>query len=138
MDLDELKAWAAAVRPDLPTARVLDVLVAEYKGLGTVYSPATIVETVGPRDSGPVIASLALLCRPAANALTQHWFLTEPDGEQTDLTAEQVQEAILAGELHHPATGRPVPDYRHVIALSYRAGEGLRDAIALSFPALQR
>jgi hypothetical protein len=127
MTVGELKEWAARVRPDLPTARVVDALAELYRGPGTTYSPALITEHLAraqlPTDEREVMAVLLLLSGPPADVLVAHWFFFDPEGDQEfPLSGQDVEDAVRAGEFIHPIRGEPVSDYLERIGLVYHPG----------------
>jgi hypothetical protein len=127
--LRELKEWALGRRPDLPMARVLDVLLAQYDGPGTIYPPARILADFDLADRDAVLAALLQLSGEPRNVLKQSWFFLDAEGESQPITQDEVEDALQAGALSDPDSGELVPNFRRRVYFVYMADRGL-DLIA--------
>ena len=121
-DIPALKARAHQIRPDLPTDAVIDVLVHDYQGRGTIYSPATVAEQAQAHvNPALVLATLLLLATEPLHVLNGHWLYIDDDGELFSLNADQVTEAVQQDQFYHPLSGNRVYDFQKSIRLIYEA-----------------
>lgn len=129
-DIEELKRRVERARPDLPAARVIDLLVERYHGPRTVYSPADIGRQLGSTDPRVVLATLLLLDAEPLNVVKSHWVYHDDDGDEFELSFEDVREAAETGEFYHPLSGSRVFSYATSIGLVYESGPTLDRALA--------
>ena len=123
MNVDELKAFLARSHPEFPGSAVVDLLVAGYRGPGTVYAVAEVAHKTGGSSSA-ALATLQLLAAPDFSVLHSRWVYFDSEGEQFDLKPEKVADARESGEFFHPLSGAPVLNYEQSIGLVYEAGPG--------------
>jgi hypothetical protein len=121
-ELEKLKERAGRVRPDLPTSRVIDVLVEHYHGPRTTYSPADISQQLRSYDPKSVLAALLLLDSEPLNAVQSHWVFFDDEGGQFEVSADELEQILASGEFYHPLSGARVYSYEQSIGLLYESG----------------
>jgi hypothetical protein len=124
-DIEELKRRVERARPDLPTARVIDLLVERYRGPSTVYSPADIARQLGSTDPNVVLAALLQLDAEPLNIIKSHWVYHDDDGDEFELSFDEVRQTAETGEFYHPLSGSRVFSYATSIGLVYESGPTL-------------
>lgn len=133
MNIRELKRWASDVRPDLPTGKVIDVLVQNFRGKGTVYSPDDVARSADV-DTAAALAALLMLADAPTFVLRGQWLYFDDDGEEFPLTTDEVTEALNSGEFFHPLSGTRIFSYRQSIGLVYEADTNLVRMLAAQQP----
>lgn len=128
MTLQDLKDRARGVRPDLPTDSVIDTLVQQYHGPGTVYSPSAIAERIHA-ESNEILATLLLLADEPLQVVSGHWIFFDDRGEQFPLDVEDVANALSTEEFFHPTSGDQIFHYREAIGLVYEPGTRLDELV---------
>jgi hypothetical protein len=122
MNINELKALAAESRPDLPTAEVVDYLVKNYKGKGTLYPPPEVTKRVCPNQLAAVLETLTMLSSEEFGVLKKQWIFFDHDQEEMyELTSGEVADAFKYKEFFHPNSGRQVYDFSQYIAVTFQS-----------------
>jgi hypothetical protein len=119
VDVEELKSWARRVRSDLPTNDVIDYLIDNHHGAGTVYSPSEVVRALRRHSYDSILATLLLLAGEPTGMLNGQWVYFDQEGEQFDLDPDAVAEAVRAKEFFHPLSGAADPSFLKSIGLVY-------------------
>jgi hypothetical protein len=124
VELDDLKKWAHHLRSDLPTDSVIDALVEQYRGPGTVYSSDLLAQRVHA-DAPTVLATLMLLSNEPHRVLKGYWLFFDEAGEEFPLSPDDVADAIQGGEFFHPLSGLKIFQFQKAIGLVHEADEQL-------------
>lgn len=121
MDFAIMRQRLKQQHPALPVDSVVDVLVAKFKGKGTIYTPDDIANALPALAKPEILTVLRLLAAPPFRLLEQHWVFVDNEDEEHDLDANDVGAAEAAGAFHHPLTGAPVDQFEDAIYLYYAA-----------------
>jgi hypothetical protein len=128
MTLVDLADGAQRVAPELPVRQVLDALVYEYHGRGTMYRAQDVSEFTG-LDVEIVARCLRVLDGPPLRIVAAQWVYVDDGGNLHDLDPDDVREAIRSKEFFHPDSGSRVFDYEDAIHLVFVSGPQLDAAL---------
>ena len=113
---------AAETRPDLPFHDVLDYLIRNWRGPGTVYCAYEILTAIGQLGLQELQGKLTQLSNELV--LQPKWTLDGPTG-RLDISDDELNRVLSRNEYRHPVTGEIVARAALKVCLSYESGPAL-------------
>lgn len=120
MDIEALRKAVIQSNRGLPVAKVLDYVISEHSGPGTVYLPTEISKACGDAPLVDIINSLNVLCDDPFNLINRQWFFRDEEiGNDWELEDADMADVIAHNEFVNPRTGQPVADYLDKLSVAY-------------------
>jgi len=114
----------------MTSTSIVDLLKANYFGVGTVYSTPNMYDAAKSANIQIGASAIAKELKSLAESghLKEHWILFDRYGEEIDIKPEDVP-SEPDGEFFHPSTGTQIYDWRERIGLCYTSTEKFRELL---------